>query len=306
MDFAPYQSSPPEHSRVQSPAAAPSPRASLDAARRSAYSPATCHRYQQRQPRFSPPPLQHPQPQRAWSGDTVGRYQSPFADAGLGGYNDHYDGDRGDDGGRHDYYYEGRASAIGVNGRGGGGAGGGGGDGGGASNVGWVGGDYGFDRDGMVSEFDTSLGLRLDYEACLAYLAVPPLGAILLLILERKSDYVRYVLGSGCDGRRDCELAAALAFPPVADRGGCCRFHAWQSSLLFTALFVVHLLVSWSAVLSWMLFLVDLALIVWLVLNAYRDADTLDRLVLAPHFFFSPRLFVLMLLQGMKCRFSDG
>lgn len=48
-------------------------------------------------------------------------------------------------------------------------------------------------REGMVSEFETSLGLRLDYEACLAYLAVPPLGAILLLILERKSDYVRYV-----------------------------------------------------------------------------------------------------------------
>lgn len=43
----------------------------------------------------------------------------------------------------------------------------------------------------QVSEFDTSLGLRLDYEACLAYLALPPLGAILLLILERNSDYVR-------------------------------------------------------------------------------------------------------------------
>lgn len=48
-------------------------------------------------------------------------------------------------------------------------------------------------REGMVSEFDTSLGLRLDYEACLAYLALPPLGGILLLILERKSDYVRFV-----------------------------------------------------------------------------------------------------------------
>jgi hypothetical protein len=46
-------------------------------------------------------------------------------------------------------------------------------------------------REGMVSEFDTSLGLRLDYEACLAYMALPPLGGILLLILERKSDYVR-------------------------------------------------------------------------------------------------------------------
>lgn len=43
-----------------------------------------------------------------------------------------------------------------------------------------------------VSEFDTSLGMRLDYEACLAYAAFPPLGAIVLLILERNSDYVRY------------------------------------------------------------------------------------------------------------------
>lgn len=43
-----------------------------------------------------------------------------------------------------------------------------------------------------VSEFDTSLGMRLDYEACLAYVAFPPLGAIVLLILERNSDYVRY------------------------------------------------------------------------------------------------------------------
>jgi len=42
-----------------------------------------------------------------------------------------------------------------------------------------------------ISEFDTSLGLRLDYEACLAYLALPPLGSIILLILERNSDYVR-------------------------------------------------------------------------------------------------------------------
>jgi hypothetical protein len=34
----------------------------------------------------------------------------------------------------------------------------------------------------------------LDYEACLAYLVFPPIGGILLLILERKSDYVRYVV----------------------------------------------------------------------------------------------------------------
>jgi hypothetical protein len=60
----------------------------------------------------------------------------------------------------------------------------------------------------------------------------------------------------------------------------CGRFHAWQSALLFTALFVVHLLFAWSTFLSWVFFLGDLALIAWLVLNAYRDADTLDRYVL--------------------------
>jgi hypothetical protein len=42
--------------------------------------------------------------------------------------------------------------------------------------------------------FVTSLPLRLDYEACLAYLLLPPAGGALLLIAEHKSDYVRYVL----------------------------------------------------------------------------------------------------------------
>ncbi|KAL2173795.1 uncharacterized protein P884DRAFT_231449 [Thermothelomyces heterothallicus CBS 202.75] len=220
MDFAPYQSSPPEHTRSPTHSATASPRTSLEnnSNRRGAYSPATGHRYQHRQSQFTPPPLQHPQPQRAWSSEGVGQYQSPLSAApaaaaggpvGNGGWIGSGSGSGGGGGGMGDYF-----SALGA-------------------------------REGMVSEFDTSLGLRLDYEACLAYLALPPLGGILLLILERKSDYV--------------------------------RFHAWQSSLLFTALFVVHLLFSWSTFLSWMLFLGDLVLIAWLVLNAYRDADTLDR-----------------------------
>lgn len=41
--------------------------------------------------------------------------------------------------------------------------------------------------------FQTRLGLRMDVEACLAYLALPPVGGVVLLILEHKSDYVRYV-----------------------------------------------------------------------------------------------------------------
>ncbi|KAI0160859.1 hypothetical protein GGR52DRAFT_561985 [Hypoxylon sp. FL1284] len=174
MDFAPYQSSPPENNRPWSPALSniASPRASLD--NRRPFSPSQ----QQRAGFASPPPLQHPQPQRSWQPTLPN-----------GGY----------------------ASEAGP----------------------------------YVSEFDTSLGIRLDYEACLAYLALPPLGAIILLILERKSDFV--------------------------------RFHAWQSSLLFTVVFIVHLIFSWSTFLSWVIFIADLCLMGWLALRAYRDADTLDR-----------------------------
>lgn len=172
MDFAPYQSSPPEHARSPTHSTTASPRTSLDTNRRAgAYSPATGYHYQHRQATISPPPLQHPQPQRAWSGEGVGRYQSPLAAPGNA------------------------TSAADLNGS----AGGDGNAGSGGSPWGGRGGGMGdyFSslgaREGMVSEFDTSLGLRLDYEACLAYLVAPPLGAILLLILERKSDYVRYV-----------------------------------------------------------------------------------------------------------------
>jgi hypothetical protein len=48
-------------------------------------------------------------------------------------------------------------------------------------------------RTGRLNEFETSLPIRLDYEACLAYLLLPPAGGVLLLVLEQKSDYVRYV-----------------------------------------------------------------------------------------------------------------
>ena len=46
---------------------------------------------------------------------------------------------------------------------------------------------------GGLSEFETSLPIRLDYEACLAYVLLPPAGGVLLLVLEHKSDYVRLV-----------------------------------------------------------------------------------------------------------------
>jgi len=48
-------------------------------------------------------------------------------------------------------------------------------------------------RRGEMDVFETRLGLRMDVEACLSYLVLPPVGGVLLLILEHKSDYVRYV-----------------------------------------------------------------------------------------------------------------
>jgi len=73
----------------------------------------------------------------------------------------------------------------------------------------------------------------------LAYLLLPPAGAVLLLILEHKSDYV--------------------------------RFHAWQGALLFSALVVVHFILSFSRWLSWGLFGVDVGLMGYLSWKAYID-----------------------------------
>jgi len=79
----------------------------------------------------------------------------------------------------------------------------------------------------------------------MAYALLPPAGGVLLLITEHKSDYV--------------------------------RFHAWQSSLLFAFIVVLHVIFSFSALVSYLLLVVDLVLISFLSLRAYRDADTLDR-----------------------------
>jgi uncharacterized membrane protein len=90
-----------------------------------------------------------------------------------------------------------------------------------------------------ISMFTTSLGLRLDYEAMLAYLLLPPAGGVFLLVMEHQSDYV--------------------------------RFHAWQSSLLFAVVFVVHVIFSWSSWISWVLFVGDVGGIGWLSWRAYVD-----------------------------------
>jgi uncharacterized membrane protein len=98
---------------------------------------------------------------------------------------------------------------------------------------------------GGASIFETSLGMPLRIEACLAYLLLPPAGGVVLLLFEHKSDYV--------------------------------RFHAWQSAMVFSAMFILHIIFSWTSILSWMLFACDLILIGYLTLCAFRNAETLDR-----------------------------
>ena len=106
----------------------------------------------------SPPPLQHPQPQRQWVSHLPGGYDASGSGTGTGAGAAGYA--QIDSPGPSAGY----TASVGLGG-------------------------YGLGA--SVSEFDTSLGLRLDYEAAAAYLVFPPLGAILLLILERSSDYVR-------------------------------------------------------------------------------------------------------------------
>lgn len=108
--------------------------------------------------------------------------------------------------------------------------------------------------------FETSLGIRMELEACLAYLLLPPAGGVILLLFEWKSDYVRYE-AIGVQRRNSAN-------------GEPCRFHAWQSALAFTAMFVIHLIFSWQAVLSWMLFAFDILLIAFLTFHAYRDGES--------------------------------
>lgn len=65
--------------------------------------------------------------------------------------------------------------------------------GGGHGNTG-----YGRDLEGghvSLGAFETSLPIRMDVEAALAYLLLPPAGGLFLLLAEHKSDYVRYAFG---------------------------------------------------------------------------------------------------------------
>ncbi|TPX30865.1 hypothetical protein SmJEL517_g05678 [Synchytrium microbalum] len=96
-----------------------------------------------------------------------------------------------------------------------------------------------------VNKYETTLPLRVDLLSALAY-SLGPISGVILLILETKNDYV--------------------------------RFHAWQSSLIFSFMVLMHFFWMFiSSVISWLLFVVDLGLIGWLSYQAYINGDTLSR-----------------------------
>jgi len=199
MNFAPYQSSPPESTRALSPPLR---------------SPTTSPKPQQAKPQQNLSTAASPSNEDPWAAARAQRLPSPSQyadeeeDIGTEGYTDL---ERGDP--RQNDYLDNRGDV--------------------------------YTYTGNSSLFETSLGISLQLEACLAYLVLPPAGGVVLLLFEHKSDYV--------------------------------RFHAWQSSLVFGALFLLHIIFSWTSIVSWMLFVFDVLLIAYLALGAWRHAETLDR-----------------------------
>ncbi|KAJ1892971.1 hypothetical protein LPJ66_006033 [Kickxella alabastrina] len=99
-----------------------------------------------------------------------------------------------------------------------------------------------------ISRYETSLALRYDIEASLAYVLGIFSGAV-LLILEKKNDYV--------------------------------RFHAWQSSLL-SAVSIVALVIGAliSDSLYWLIILAVVSSHVYMARRAYFDGAVFERFTL--------------------------
>lgn len=198
MNFAPYQSSPPESTRalsppLRSPTASPTP--------------------QQVKPHQNLSSVANTNHEDPWAAARAQRLPSPsqYADEEDIDTNGYSDLERADP--RRNDYLDNRGDV--------------------------------YTYTGNTSLFETSLGISLQLEACLAYLLLPPAGGVILLLFEHKSDYV--------------------------------RFHAWQSSLVFGALFLLHIIFSWTSIVSWLLFVFDILLIAYLTMGAWRHAETLDR-----------------------------
>ncbi|KAI3645163.1 hypothetical protein MP228_011327 [Amoeboaphelidium protococcarum] len=97
----------------------------------------------------------------------------------------------------------------------------------------------------ITSKYETALPIRIDIEAALCY-ALGVFSGILFLVFEYKNAYV--------------------------------RFHAYQSSLVFVTMLLFHLIFTLASLsFTWLLYLLDVGLIVGLMYKAYINGQTLVR-----------------------------
>ncbi|KAG4084966.1 hypothetical protein H8356DRAFT_1742639 [Neocallimastix lanati (nom. inval.)] len=99
------------------------------------------------------------------------------------------------------------------------------------------------DQNIRINRYETSMPMRIDIEAACTYV-LGCVSGVIFLILETKNDYV--------------------------------RFHAWQSSILFSILLVLNFLFL-NTFLIHLLVLVEFGLIFFLAYQAYINADSLLR-----------------------------
>jgi uncharacterized membrane protein len=98
------------------------------------------------------------------------------------------------------------------------------------------------EAEGNANQWETRYGMRVDVLAATAYV-LGPITALVLLIMETQNDYV--------------------------------RFHAYQSALLLTPLYIVRIFASLLGFWSWLRTFLTLSIILlelYMAFQAYRDA----------------------------------
>eukprot|EP00123_Amoebidium_parasiticum_P001162 comp12211_c0_seq1/m.6979 comp12211_c0_seq1/g.6979 ORF comp12211_c0_seq1/g.6979 comp12211_c0_seq1/m.6979 type:complete len:149 (-) comp12211_c0_seq1:309-755(-) len=119
------------------------------------------------------------------------------------------------------------------------------GSGRGSSNYGGEAGRVGGQEEVVaVNKYETSVPMPVGVAASMAYV-LGPVSGFLFLVFETKNDYV--------------------------------RFHAWQASLVLSCMLLLHVVFCWTSVISWMLFVCDLAIIAFLSYQAFQLSSDLIR-----------------------------
>ncbi|KAG0181030.1 hypothetical protein DFQ29_009497 [Apophysomyces sp. BC1021] len=116
-----------------------------------------------------------------------------------------------------------------------------------------------------VNKYETTLPIRVDVEAALAYILGPVTGKVWQYLHESSNNQPKSAI-------------LGLFFLICERQNDYVRFHAWQSTLVSLTLMSIHFVLMFiSSFLSWTLFFVDVGLLVWLTYRAYLDGASLER-----------------------------